>query len=76
MQGTQIAIEFHLSFQNLREHHLIDSFSLLAEFFRGFLWSFFYWLDEYAGILSQLLKKGLSTLLAFEKLGELSNGVW
>ncbi len=51
----------------MREHHLIDSFSLLAEFFRGFLCSFSYWLDEYTGILSQLLKKGVSPLLGLEK---------
>ena len=36
MQGTHLPFEPHLSFQKMQEHHLIDSFSLLAEFFRGF----------------------------------------
>ena len=36
LQGTHLAFEFHLSFQKLLEYLLIDSFSLLAEFFRGF----------------------------------------
>jgi len=56
MQGTQIASEFHLSFQKIREHKLLDSFSLLVELFRGFCAPFFYWLNEFTGILSQHLK--------------------
>jgi len=42
MHGTQIVIEFHLSFQKMRKRHLIDSFSLLAEFFRKFVCPFYY----------------------------------
>ena len=30
MQGTQIAFEFHLSFQKLREHQLIGSYWPIA----------------------------------------------
>ena len=40
-QGTQIAFEFHLSFQNLRVHPLVGSFFLLAKFFCGVLMPFF-----------------------------------
>ena len=36
MQGAQIAFEFHLSFQKMRRVKLLDYFSLLAEFFRGY----------------------------------------
>ena len=32
--------------------------------------------DEYTGILLQLLKSGMGTLLAFEKLDERSIGFW
>ena len=74
MQGSHLAFEPHLSFHKMREQKLLDSFSLWAEFFLDFFSSFSYWLDEFAGILSQLLKKGVSTPLAFEKLGELSIG--
>ena len=73
MQGTQIAFEFHLSFQKMRKHQRIVFFSLLTEFFRGFF--VLYWLDEYTRILSQLLKKVVSTHLAFEKGDAPSSGL-
>jgi len=63
MVPTHLAFELHLSFQKML-------FSLLAEFIADFLCSFSYWLDEYRGILSQILKIGVSTLLAFKKLGD------
>ena len=75
MQGKHLAFEPRLSFQKMRKHYLIDYFSLLAAFFADFLYSFSYWLNEYTGVIPQLLKKGLITLLAFEKLSELSIGV-
>jgi len=34
--GTQMAFEFHLSLQNLREHQLVGSFFLLAKSICGF----------------------------------------
>ena len=74
MQGTHLAFEFHLSFQKLREYQLIDSFSLLAEFFRGFFVLLFQLVDEYTRSFSQFLKTGVGTLLSFEKLGERSIG--
>ena len=47
MQGTHIAFEFHLSFQNLGEHLLIGSFFLLVEFIpnplAAFEFPFPYW---------------------------------
>ena len=76
MQGTHLAFEFHLSFQKLRAYQLIDSFSLLAEFFRGFFVLFFYWLDEYTWILLQLLNKGVITLYWLSKSEMLSSGFW
>ena len=36
LQDTQIAFEFHLSFQKLREHQLVDSSFLLDECYRSF----------------------------------------
>jgi len=41
MEGTHLAFEPHLSFQKMQELHLIDFFSLLAEFFHGFFVLFF-----------------------------------
>jgi len=58
MQGTHLDFEFPFSFQKLRESQLIDSFSLLAEFFQGFCVLFFLLVDEYTGILLHLLKSG------------------
>jgi len=74
LQGKQKAFEFYLSFQKKQEHQLIDSFSILAEFFCGFSVLFFLLVNEYTGILSQFLNKGVVTLLSLEKLGELSIG--
>ena len=56
MQGTQIAFEFHLSFQKLREHQVIGSSFLLAESSRSFWTHFFLLHDEYTGFLSHVLK--------------------
>jgi len=56
---------FFFSFQNLREHQLVGSSFLLAKFLFGFSMPFFP-IDEYTGVLSQLLKNGMGTLLAFE----------
>ena len=48
-------------------HHLVFSFSLLAEFFRGFLVLFFQLVVEYTGILSHFLKIEMSSLSAFKR---------
>ena len=69
---TRLAFEFNLSFQNLREYQLC--LFLLADFLCGFPNPFFLLVDEYTGILSELLKNGVGTLLAVEKLDELSIG--
>ena len=74
MQVTYLAIEFHLSYQKLREYQLIQYFSLFAEFFRGFFVIISLLPDEYTGIISQFLKGDVATLLSFEKLGECSIG--
>jgi len=52
------------------------SFPKIPEFFCGF-WcalSFSFWLDEYTGIILQLLNNEVGTQLAFEKVGELFIG--
>ena len=41
MQGTQIAFQFHLSFQKMRDHKLLDSFFLLTDFFGRYCVLFF-----------------------------------
>jgi len=47
---------------------------LLAEFLCGFSMTFFLLVEEFTGILSQLLKSGMGILLAFEKIDKLSIG--
>ena len=67
MQSMHLALEPHLNIQNCES----ILFSFLTEFFSvDFLCSFSYWLHDYTGVLLQLLKKGVSTLLAFENLHE------
>ena len=59
----------------MREHQLIDSFSLLAVPILSRIFVLFFLLvDKYSGILSQFLIKWVGTLLSFEKLDELS--IW
>ena len=55
IQVTHLALEFYLSFKNLREYQLIDSFSLLAEFLCLFCTAFSYWLKN---ILVAAFEKG------------------
>ena len=76
MQGAQIAIEFNLSFQNLRKCQLVGSFSLLAEFFLGFIVLFFLlvgWI--YWNALAAFEKRGEHSI-GFWKLGELTSDFW
>ena len=76
MQGTQIAFEFHLSFQKLQGHQLIGSSFLLAECSRS-VWTPFFILDDgYIGFLLHFLKIEMSSLFVFEKRGGLSSGFW
>jgi len=63
MQGTQIAFEFHLSFQKLLEHQLIGSSFLMAIAAFELL---FYWFS--------LAFFEMSSLFVFEKKGGLSSG--
>ena len=78
MQGTQIAFEFHLSFQKMREHQLIDSFSLLAEFLHGFLCSLFVrqtgdiWIWEFSKMLKLPEDNGKITKITRRKEGRRS----
>jgi len=72
MQGTHLAFEFHLSFQKLWKFQLIKFLSPIGWFLSRIFVLLFLLVDEYTWILSQFLKKGVGTLISFEKVGELS----
>ena len=76
MQGTQIAFEFHLSFQKKQGHQLIGSFSLLAEFFRRFLWPFSFWLMNILEFSHSFSKEGRGPLEFFEISNKNSEPIW
>ena len=72
-----IYITLHCSFQNLLESTYKLFGYLLFFYWINLFWipawrfySFFLLFDEYPGILSQFLKSGMGSLMAFEKLGE------
>ena len=83
MQGryrTHLALKLIWVFKICESIIWLIPFLYWLTFFRGFLWPFYYWLDENTGILPQLsktwwalfwgLKSELWSLVAFEKLHE------